>query len=282
VEPPIGYIAYIDEAGDDGIKKIRTESEKGGSEWLVISAVVIHAENGPRVVPWLKESIARQRRHQIKNLHFYKLDHDGKIAACRSLAEREVYLFSTISYKRTMENYKNPSAEKVNINKTARFYAWMSRLLLEQVTNFVGQRTFIDYNMPTKLRVEFSDRGGLEIRQFRNYLDYLRNQSATDSLYLDKYDLDWSVVDTREMHSFSNKDRAGLQLADTVASAFYCGLEKLTDEPPNAEYAKLLEPRMARDDRRKILDCGVKIMPKRMPTSILGPARDLVDFYATK
>jgi hypothetical protein len=74
-----------------------------------------------------------------------------------------------------MENYKNTAREKVNINKTGRFYAWMSRLLLEQVTNFVGQRTFIDYNMTTKLRVEFSDRGGLEIRQFRNYFDYLRD-----------------------------------------------------------------------------------------------------------
>jgi hypothetical protein len=67
-----------------------------------------------------------------------------------------------------MENYKNIAAEKVNINKTSRFYAWMSRLLLEQVTNFVGQRTFIDYGSPTKMRVEFSDRGGLEIKQFRN------------------------------------------------------------------------------------------------------------------
>ena len=43
MKPPIGYIAYIDEAGDDGIKKIRTEAESGASEWLVISAVVIHA-----------------------------------------------------------------------------------------------------------------------------------------------------------------------------------------------------------------------------------------------
>ena len=283
MERPIGYIAYIDEAGDDGIKKIRTETENGGSEWLVISAVVVHAENEPRLIPWLKDTIARQKRgHQIQHFHFYKLDHAGKVAACRSLAEKEVYLFSTISYKRTMENYKNPAPEKVNINKTARFYAWMSRLLLEQVTNFVGQRTFIDYNMATKLRVEFSDRGGLEIKQFRNYFDYLRNQSATDSLYLSNYDLDWSVVDTREMHSFSNKDRAGLQLADTVASAFYCGLEKLTDEPPNSEYAKLLETRMARDDRRRILGCGVKVMPKWIPDRITGPAKDLVTFYTTK
>jgi hypothetical protein len=90
MKPPIGYIAYIDEAGDDGIKKIRTESETGASEWLVISAVVIHADNEPHVVSWLKDTIARQKRgHQIQHLHFYKLDHAGKITACRSLSERE-------------------------------------------------------------------------------------------------------------------------------------------------------------------------------------------------
>jgi hypothetical protein len=136
MESPIGYIAYIDEAGDDGIKKIRSETENGSSEWLVISAVVIHAENEPRLIPWLKDTIARQRRgHQIRHLHFYKLDHAGKVAACRSLAEKNVYLFSTLSYKRTMENYRNPAPEKININKTARFYAWMSRLLLEQASH---------------------------------------------------------------------------------------------------------------------------------------------------
>ncbi|TAL77319.1 MAG: DUF3800 domain-containing protein [Beijerinckiaceae bacterium] len=282
IMPRIGYIAYIDEAGDDGIKKIRTETEKGASEWFVVSAVVIHAENGPRVLPWLKDIIAQTKSCQIKHLHFYKLEHAARVAACRSLVEKEVYLFSAISYKQTMEGHENLAAEKVNINKTARFYAWMSRLLLEQVTNFIGQKTFIDYNQTTKVRVEFSDRGGLDIRQFRNYFDYLRDQSATGSLYLDKYDLDWSVVDTKEMHSFANKERAGLQLADTVASAFYSGLEKTSEATPNAEYAKLLERRMARDDSRRILDCGVKIMPKWIPNRIIGPAAELVTYYTKR
>ncbi len=278
--PRIGYVAYIDEAGDDGIKKLRTQTEKGATEWLVISAVVIHVENSPQIVPWVRNIITAQKNsHQLRHLHFRSLDHAGKIAACTALAGNEVYLFSTLSYKPTMEGYENPAAEKVNINKTARFYAWMSRLLLEQVTNFVGQRTFIDYGEATKMRIEFSDRGGLEIKPFRNYFDYLRDQSSTGSLYIDKYDLDWSVVDTKEMYSFANKDRAGLQLADTVASAFFAGLEKVSETTPNSEYAKLLERRMARDDTQKILNCGVKIMPKWIPSRITGPASDLIQYY---
>lgn len=278
----VGYIAYIDEAGDDGIKKIRTDAESGASEWMVISAVVIHAENAAHVLPWLKEIIAQTKSHQLKFLHFHRLDATGKVAACKILADKEVYLFSTISYKKTMEGHENPAAEKVNINKTARFYAWMARLLLEQVTNFIGQRTYIDYGETRILRVELSDRGGLTIEQFRNYFSYLRDQSSTGSLYISGYDLDWSVVSTREIHAFANKDRAGLQLADTVASAFYCGLEKLSDVPPNPEYAKLLERRMARDDTRKILGCGVKIMPKWLPSRMASSVPELIGYYAKK
>jgi hypothetical protein len=170
MQPPIGYIAYVDEAGDDGIKKIRTETEDGGSEWLVISALVIHAENEPQLFPWLKGIIAKQKRgHQIQHLHFRKLDHAGKVSACTYLSDKLIYLFSRISNKKNIENYENNAAEKMNINKTSRFYAWMSRLLLEQISNFVAQRTFIDYGIVTRLRVEFSDRGGLEIKQFRNF-----------------------------------------------------------------------------------------------------------------
>lgn len=278
----IGYVAYIDEAGDDGIKKIRTEDEAGGSEWLVISAVVIHADNVPHVVPWLKDMIKRTGSHQIRHLHFHKLDDAGKVAVCKALIEHDVYLFSVASFKRTMEGYQNAAAEKVNNNKTARFYCWMSRLLLEQVSNFIGQRTLIDYGGTRTMRVEFSDRGGLEIKQFRNYYDYIRDQSSTDSLWIGDFDLDWSVMDTTQMDAFANKDRAGLQLADTVASAFYCGLEKLTEAPPNPEYAKLLDRRIARDDRRRALGCGVKFMPRWIPQRITGGAKDLVDFYAKR
>ena len=153
--PSVGYIAYIYEAGDDGIKKIRTTVDGGASEWMVISAVVIHAENEPYVLPWLRATMERAASPQLRFLHFHRLDHAGKLAVCKSVAQRQAYLFSTISYKRTMEGHSNPAAERVNINKTAHFYAWMPRLLLEQITNFVGQRTFVDYGGVTTVRSSF-------------------------------------------------------------------------------------------------------------------------------
>ena len=41
IMPKIGYIAYIDESGDDGIRRVRPIDPGGASEWFVISAFVI-------------------------------------------------------------------------------------------------------------------------------------------------------------------------------------------------------------------------------------------------
>ena len=44
-----GYVAYIDEAGDDGLRAVKPLSRPGSSEWLILSAVVVRAENQVKV-----------------------------------------------------------------------------------------------------------------------------------------------------------------------------------------------------------------------------------------
>jgi hypothetical protein len=41
--PPIGYIAYIDEAGDDGLQQVKPSDPGAASEWLVLSCLLIKA-----------------------------------------------------------------------------------------------------------------------------------------------------------------------------------------------------------------------------------------------
>ena len=45
---PIGYVAYIDEAGDDGIRTVAPLDARGASEWFVLGAFVvpIHEDRG--------------------------------------------------------------------------------------------------------------------------------------------------------------------------------------------------------------------------------------------
>lgn len=279
--PPIGYIAYIDEAGDDGLKKIRTTTNRGATEWMVMSAVVIKSAREPEALEWAKSIIRKLDQHQLTHIHFQKLDTPKKIIACNELASRPLRIFTLLSHKRNMEGYRNLHAEKAKVNRTAWFYCWLSKLLLERVTAYCGWRSKHDYGEQRTIRFEFSDRGGVNIDDIRNYYHYIGNQSRLGLLFNDTFDLDWTVVDPLEMHSFPNKQRAGLQLADVAASAFFSGVEFSDAGTTNPEFAKLLLPRMCRDKRRKIYGFGVKMMPVWVPN--LAPEQAILrDFYIKK
>jgi hypothetical protein len=47
--PTYDYVAFIDEAGDPGISKVRPLDANGGSEWLMIGGV--HADRGDEPLP---------------------------------------------------------------------------------------------------------------------------------------------------------------------------------------------------------------------------------------
>lgn len=275
---PIGYIAYIDEAGDDGLLRLRTRQSKGASEWMIMSAVVIKAVREHQTLAWVKDIIKKVDQHQITQIHYYKLPYGKKLLVCAELANLSVRIFILISHKRNMQGYRNLRAEQAKVNRTAWFYCWMSKLLLERVTAYCGRRALRDYQEQSVIRFEFSDRGGVNIDDIREYYRYIRWKSKTGMLFDDRFDLDWSVVDTDEMYQFPNSVRAGLQLADIAASSFYGGLEFSPEGTTKPEPAKLLLPRICPDKKGMRYGFGVKLMPVWVPN--LPPAQaDLINFY---
>jgi hypothetical protein len=177
-----------------------------------------------------------------------------------------------------MIGYRNLHAERAKVNRTAWFYCWMTKLLLERVTAYCGSRTHKDYGDARSIRIELSERGGVKIGDVRAYYRYIGDQSRMGLLFNDRFDLDWSVVDVNESYIYPNKMRAGLQLADTVASAFFAGLERAPDGTTNPEPAKLLLPRICADRANRKYGFGVKMMPVWVPD--LPPEQAaLRDFY---
>jgi hypothetical protein len=97
--PPIGYIAYIDEAGDDGLK-VKDESERKASEWMVISAVLIKASREQEVLGWVRQIIKFLGQHQMTHLHFRRLKDEKKRVVCSEIALLNVRIFSVLSHKK--------------------------------------------------------------------------------------------------------------------------------------------------------------------------------------
>ncbi|QWC56940.1 DUF3800 domain-containing protein [Erythrobacter sp. 3-20A1M] len=255
-----GYIAYIDEAGDPGLKTVRPIDPNGASEWLVLSAVVMKAECEPVVIDWVRELVDDLGISQRRDLHYRTLSPTRKRVAGERIASLPLRGFAVCSNKKNMRGYRNPRAEKIPSQQW--FYNFCVRLLLERVTAFCDRRTIDDYGERRKIKIEFSERGGHRYSQTSAYHYYLRQQQQAGALYLTKRAPVTDLLDWQMMEAHPHGDRAGLQLADFVASSFYQAIDTGGSSNWNLEPALALAPVMAREGRSQ-KDFGVALFPSR-------------------
>lgn len=280
--PSVGYVAYIDEAGDDGLVRVRPSDAGAASEWLVMSCLLVKAERDGKVLPWLKTLVASFNQHQMTHLHFRQLRDDQRAMAADYLASLPVRLFVVISNKQNMRGYNNPVAAQAKINVTAWFYVWLSRIMIERVTAYCQRRTIKDYGENRTVRFEFASRGGVKIGDLARYLKYLKDQDELGLMYNTFWKPSWNVIDFEQIKTFPAKERAGLQLSDCVASSFYAGLEFTAEGTTKPQFALALMPRMARSNRDKIYGFGIKVWPDYAPSIIRPRQRPIFDFYLRK
>lgn len=110
----IGYIAYIDEAGDPGLKTVRPIDANGASEWLVLAAVVIKASREPQVKGWVGNIVSDLGIRQRRDLHYRDLSPTRKIAAGKKISALPIRAFAICSNKKNMRRYHNPRAAKIS------------------------------------------------------------------------------------------------------------------------------------------------------------------------
>ena len=245
-----------------------------------MSAVLVRAERETEVGGWVRQMIGSLEQHQIRQLHFRELPAHKKASIARQLASLDVRIFSFLSHKKNMENYRNVHAERADVNRTAWFYVWCSKVLLESVTDYCGKRSRKEWGEPRVVRCEFSATGGVKLEDVRAYYRYIKEQAKLGLSFRKDFPLDWDIVDHRQMFIYPNADRYGLQLADIVASSFYVGLEYQTVGQLNPEYAKMLAPRVCQDrvHQRKFM-YGVKVMPRTVGLRLPVDQRAIWDFY---
>ena len=252
------YVAYVDEAGDPGLKKVRP-IDKDGTEWLILGCTVIRTRWEPYVPDWLqftKKAIAVDPRGA---LHFRNLSPSRRLRAAQCFSMLPMRAFVVCSNKKNMRGWRNTRAEKIPSQEW--FYNWCLRLLLERLTEFCERRSQIDYDgKPCKIKVEFSRRGGHRYSQTKAYTRYLRHQEQGNQLYLQKRYIRTDLLDTDLMEDHPHWSRPGLQIADTIASAFYAGANTIGPGTWDPEPAKALKRIMAKAGGTSA-DFGVALQP---------------------
>jgi hypothetical protein len=262
LQPSYSYIAYIDESGDPGLAKVKPRTPGGSSEWIIVSAAVIPADCESEVQAWVAEMMKAINSHQLRDLHFQKLGPDRKSLVCALLSQKRVKLFVLISNKQNMQGYANPRAAQIPSNNW--FYCWLTRVLLERVTDFVLAASLKRYGEPRLVKLEYSERGGLPYSQMHAYYEWIKMKSAggSEPLYIPWGNLKWSVMHKDLLTVYNHKERDGLKLPDIAASAFFKAVDVHDTGACDPSFAQLLQPVMARSPiENMVCGYGVKLLP---------------------
>ena len=261
-----GYVAYIDEAGDDGIGKFKLAGEGGMSHWLILTACLISAENELNVVKWRDEITAAFPKRKSRDIHFQSLDHSQRVYATSCLGKQPVGLISVLSNKTTIA--KHPSFAEACAQQKNILYKYLLRYLLERVTDAVRRAHLLRPETPTTLKIIFSRRGGMDYRDFQDYLATLKALQTGRGSY---HPVHWPCISHDLTLALDHSKVAGLQLADIAASAFYQAVEPNFYGFTEPRYALLLRDRvLSQQPRMPCLNYGLKPVPNigRMTLSL--------------
>ncbi len=241
--PTHRLVVYIDEAGDPGIKQKPKEALAAASEWFVLAAVVVREERDRDTVEWLRDMREAVRTQSHAAIHYRKLSSSDQERVCRMLGGKDVRIFVVASHKTNMRGYQN----KRMGSKLGRgeFYNWCLRLLLERVTHWCARRSQKEQAANCAARVIFSERGGHDYTHLRSCIETLDMQAVAGTTFLRAKEIVPGVLSSTLREVRPHATKAGLQLADIAASAFFQGVDS-TSSAFSLETAKALKGRVAR------------------------------------
>ena len=133
---PIDFVAYIDEAGDEGFGKLAAGPVGGQSHWLILGACLVSREDDLKLPHWRDQILGRFPKRKTRDLHFRYLNHAQKVVVSQEIAKLPVHLSLVLSHKVTIPGSKYESTFK----QQGRLYNYILRWLLERITTHCSNR----------------------------------------------------------------------------------------------------------------------------------------------
>lgn len=159
-------------------------------------------------------------------------------------------------------------------------------MLLERVSSYVYYRSMKDHGEPRKVKIEFSERGGINYDEIKGYLQLIKNQELMGQSFLQSGQINWDVIDPELVEVYAHKTRISMIFPDIVASAFYKACDKYErNKPVDPRAAIRLEPRMCRPKdqaSRSAAGFGVKLMPAPKKANLEKDQEQIFRFYGYK
>ena len=244
------FVAYIDESGDPScVHPFRVHAGRGGrSHFLSLGAYVVTVRNDRHLVR-LRDEIRTKIKPgaQKRDLHFSGLKHPQKIRYCELLSEHRARAITVIFNKSRFLNHNHFT------NNPDAFYWYACRFLVERIS-WLCDDAEPDPNYK-RVKLVFSNRGGMTYDNFSSYLRRLRNLNDP------KIQIRWQCIDEDLVESRPHGQRAGLQFADGVTSAISAAIEPQPLGVLESRYGLALKPILYRYRTGRISSYGIKVMP---------------------
>lgn len=172
------FVAYIDEAGDEGFKFEKSSSgEKGSSEWFVLGAVILRrATETPeiRLVDNVRARLNRGRKldRQFpakKALHFRDLEHDVRKYYVSCIARANLASIAVLIKKRDLLSGNETAAEEREIR--AVLYDVAVLALIETISHHCAKEYAADDVGDGSVNLVFSSNGSVNYDKLRNNIE---------------------------------------------------------------------------------------------------------------
>lgn len=262
------FIAYIDEAGDDGLTGLYREPGRhgGASHWLTIGATIWRLSRDLDAVRWGKaiiNQLPEQRRN--KPLHFTELNHVQRIMAISELCDKPMRVVAVFANK--------PAIREGVYVKPNQLYHYLCRYLIERISWFCrDHRRFVPEG-DGRVKIIFSRRKSMNYEQFQAYLRLLWQQDNP------QINIHWPVIDINGVEAFNHGRRIGLQIADVATSGINAALEPDLYGHCELRFARMLKP-IIYSRNRNFLSYGAKVVPSPNELQLSDEQQEFVELFS--
>lgn len=232
---------YIDESGEAGIAKVRTETSGGASPYFVMAAAVM-----PRAVRIHANSILDQVIEAIPKqwAHATDLNHGQTVYWCRAAASVNLRFFAVISNKSTLGDYSQRIKKDPD-----KFYNKCAVYLLERVGQYLTAKGMV--SSPPEVCFEAKNH---DYDAMRRYIGKIKERPLhPDARYL-------KVFNPFAITAKSKAEEPLLRYADIAAHATYQCANKTKNNfrIPEPRYFEELSRKFGADSTGTILNRGLK------------------------
>ncbi|UWP91400.1 DUF3800 domain-containing protein [Aliiroseovarius crassostreae] len=220
------YILYVDEAGDDKTESLKPGDPNGNSEWLCLGGYVVRAN--------FEASLEERRNTLLRDiggqdggvLHYRNYKPKNRLKVCKKLATFRARAFVVCSFKKTMVGHSNPRAATSGGDERQILYNFVTRLLLERVTEFVHDDAVKRGHKEPVLKIVMASRKGHHFGHFKEYVQKLLQQAKEGTTFLGTKEIRHEVLRYDQIERAPASKVPGLQLADAVVSATFQSIEQ--------------------------------------------------------